>query len=132
MKYTTALLIACWIKTDLRLSTATPICTTRVQIWTCTSRTPPLRCVLASQKSNEVSPLREPQQAPAQKLDRSRFFRSTILPRKSHIRQEQPYALGAAAKWVLVTRCSCVSRVGCRMASGIVSDLSWYQKLHNM
>ena len=24
---------------------------------------------------------------------------------------------------------SCVSRVGCRMASGIVSDLSWYQKL---
>ena len=23
-----------------------------------------------------------------------------------------------------------VSRVGCRMASGIVSDLSWYQKLY--
>ena len=58
------------------------------------------------------------------------FFRSTILPRKSHIRQEQPYALGSAAKLVLVTRCSCVSRVGCRMASGIASDLSWYQKLH--
>ena len=30
---------------------------------------------------------------------------------------------------MLVTRCSCVSRVGCRKASGIVSDLSWCQKL---
>ena len=58
----------------------------------------PLRCVFASQKSNEVSPFREQQHAPAQKLDRSRFFGSTILPRKSHLRQEQLYALGAAAK----------------------------------
>ena len=132
---------------------ATPICTTRVQIRTCTSRTPPEPhtnrgsqagpapfvldvvgdhththsprtqstrqhkpcpleaaaarvegarrccvlaaagpiacgvCVFASKKSNEVSPPREPQPAPAQKLDRSRFFRSTIRPRKSHIRQ---------------------------------------------
>ena len=31
-------------------------------------------CVFASQKSNEVSPLREAQQAPAQQLDRNRFF----------------------------------------------------------
>ena len=87
-----------------------------------------MRCVFASQKS-EASPPREPHQAAAQKFDRSRFFRITILPRKSHIRQKEPYALGAAVEWVLVTRCSCVSRVGCRMASGIVSDLSWCQKL---
>ena len=55
------------------------------------------------------------------------FFRSTILPGKSHNRQEQPYALRAAVKRVLVMRFSCVSRVGCRMGSGIVSDLSSYQ-----
>ena len=85
-------------------------------------------CVCIS-KSNEVSHLREPHQAAAQKFDRSRFLRSTILPRKSHIGQKEPHALGAAAEWLLVTRCSCVSRVGCRMASGIVSDLSWCQKL---
>ena len=88
-----------------------------------------MRCVFASQNSNEVSPLREPHQAAAHKFDRSRFFRSTILPRKSRIRQKKPYALGAAAERVLVTRCCCVSRVDCRMASGVVSDLSWRQIL---
>ena len=44
------------------------------------------------------SHLREPHQAAAHKFDWSRFFRSTILPRKSHIRQKEPYVLGAAAK----------------------------------
>ena len=57
------------------------------------------------------------------------FVSLSILPRKSHKRQKEPYALGAVAEWVLVTRCSCVSRVGCRTASGIVSDFSWCQKL---
>ena len=36
--------------------------------------------------------------AAAQKFDRSRFVRSTILPRKSHIGQKEPHALGAATE----------------------------------
>ena len=67
----------------------------------------PIACgVCLHLKKATRSPLRGRHQAAAQKFDRSRFFRS-ILPRKSHIRQKGPYALGAAAECVLVTRCSC-------------------------
>ena len=48
---------------------------------------------LAGSKSSSL-----PQEDQAQKFDRSRFLRSTILPRKSHIGQKEPHALGAAAE----------------------------------
>ena len=72
---------------------------TRVQIGTCTSRTPPLRCVcLHLKKATRSLLFANHSKHQHRNLIGAVFFRSTILPRKSHIRQEQPYTLGAAAK----------------------------------
>ena len=78
--------------------------------------------------------------------------RTATSTRTTQTRQNNPYRLGAAPAGVVGaetaavrTWCggamgisnamplrACVSRVRCRMASGIVSDLSWYQKFHDM
>ena len=70
-----------------------------MQIRTCTSRTHPSPCVCFHLKKATRSLLfANHSKHQHRNLIGAVSFRSSILPRKSHIRQEQPYALGKMCK----------------------------------